>query len=92
MSAALTGSEVNDITLLDHVRKCCVVAQNLNNMLDACRLGKSDNGHQIFTDKTTWRKITFQKLMICLMTDGNFELVISSLCIFLENETTKKQV
>ena len=61
-------------------------------MLDACRLGKADNWHQIFTDGTTWRQITFQNLMIGLMTDGDFESVIVSLCIFLENETSEKQV
>ena len=92
MYASLTGSEVNEIPSLDYVRKCCVVAQYLNNMLAACTLGKSENWHQIFTDGTTWRQITFQNLMIGLMTDGDFESVIVSLCIFLENETSEKQV
>ena len=57
MSAALSGYEVNELPALDYVRKCCVVVQYLNDMLAACRLGKADNGHQIFTDETTWRKI-----------------------------------
>ena len=92
MSAALSGYEVNELPALDYVRKCCVVVQYLNDMLAACRLGKADNGHQIFTDETTWRKITFQNLMIGLMTDGDFESVIASLCIFLGNETSEKQV
>ena len=92
MSAALAVCEVIEIPSLYYVRKCCVVINYLNDMLAACRLGKADNGHQISTDGTTWRQITFQKLMIGLMKDGDFELVISSLCIFLENETSEKQV
>ena len=92
MSATLSGCEVNELPSLDYVRKCCVVVQYLNNMLAACRLGKSENWHHIFTDGTTWRQITFQNLMIGLMTDGDFESVIVSLCIFLENETSEKQV
>ena len=33
MYAALTAIEVNDITSLDYVRKCCVFVQNINDML-----------------------------------------------------------
>ena len=85
MPADLVGCEVNELPSLDYVSNCCVVVQYLKNMLAACRLGKSDNWHHIFTDGTTWRQITFQNLMIGLMTDGDFESVIVSLCIFLEN-------
>ena len=91
-SNALTGSEVNEIPSLEYVRKYRVVVQNLNEMLATCKLVKADNWHHIFTDGTTWRQITFQNLMIGLMTDGDFESVIVSLCIFLENETSEKQV
>ena len=59
MSAALTGSEVNELPSLDYVRKCRVVVQNLKDMLAACRLGKTENWHHIFTDSTTRRHITF---------------------------------
>ena len=92
MSAAFTGSEVNEITLLDYVRKCCVFVQNLNSMLAACNLGKAENYHQIFTDSTTRRQITFHNLLIGLMTDGDFESVIFSSCIWLKNEISEKQV
>ena len=72
MSYAITVSEVNELPSFDYVRKCCVVVHNISNMLAACRLGKADNWHQIFTDSTTRRQIIFQKLVIGLMTDGNF--------------------
>ena len=78
MSAALTGSEVNELPSLEYVYKFHVVVQNLNDVLAACRLGKSENWHHIFTDGTTRRQITFQNLVIGLMTDGHFESVISS--------------
>ena len=77
VSAALTGSEVNELTPLDYVRKCRVDLQNRNYMLATCRLGKADHWHQIFTDGTTRRQITFQNLVIGLMTDGDFESVIA---------------
>ena len=92
MSAATTGSEVNELTSLDYVRKCRVLVQNLNDVLPACRLGKAKNWHHIFTDGTTWRQIIFKNLVIGLMTDGDYESVIASSCIFLENETSEKQV
>ena len=38
ISAALTGSEVNEIPSLEYVHKCRVVVQNINDMLDDCRL------------------------------------------------------
>ena len=83
---------MNELPSLDYVRKCCVVVHNLNDMIAACRLGKADNWHQIFTDGSTWRNIKFQNLVIGLMTDGDFESVIASSSIFLENETSEKQL
>ena len=91
-SNALTGSEVNEIPSLEYVRKYRVVAQNLNEMLATCKLVKAENWHHIFTDGTTLRQIIFQSLVIGLMIDGDFESVIASSCIFLENETLEKQV
>ena len=41
MSSALTGSELNELTSLEYVRKCRVVVQNINNMIASCRLGKA---------------------------------------------------
>ena len=92
MSADLNVSEVNELPSLEYVRKCCVVVQSLNDILAACRLGKEENCNQIFTDRTSQRHITFQKLVIGLMTDGDFESAIASLCILLKNENSEKQV
>ena len=90
--AALTGSELDELPSLEYVRTCRVVVQILNDMIDACRLEKAENWHQIFTHVTTRRQIIFQNLVIGLMTNGNFESVIYLSCIFLENETSEKQV
>ena len=73
VSAAITGSEVNELPSLEYVSKCRVFVQNINDMLSACRLGKTENWHQIFTDRTTRRQITFHNLVIGLMKDGYFE-------------------
>ena len=83
MSSAITGTEVNELPSLEFVSKCRVVVQSLNDMLSACILGKAENWHQIFADGTTRRHITFQNLVIGLMTDGDFESGIDSSCIFL---------
>ena len=71
MADALTGSEVSELISLDYVCKCRVVVQNINYMA-ACRLGKSENWHQIFTDGTIQRQIIFHNLVIGLMNDGCF--------------------
>ena len=92
ISTALNGSEVNEIPSLDYVRECHVVVQNLNDMLAACRLVKAYNWNQIFTDGTNRGQITFKNLVIGFMMDGDFESVIASLCISLENETPEKLV
>ena len=74
------------------VRQCRVVVQNLNEMLAAYRLGNADQWVELFTDGTTRRQITFQNLVIGLHNGDKFEQVIASSCIFLENETSEKQV
>ena len=72
ISASLTGSEVNKLPSLYYVNKCCVVVQNLNDILAACRPVKVENWHQIFTAGTTRSQIIFQNLVIFLMTDSDF--------------------
>ena len=83
ISAALTVSEVNELPSLDYVCKCFIFMKSLNGVIASCRIVKAENWHQIFTDGTTQRQIKFQNLAIGLMTDGNFESVIASSCIFL---------
>ena len=59
MYDALTVSEVNELPLLEYMRTCRVVVHNINNILAAYRLGKTDNWHHIFTDGTTRMQIKF---------------------------------
>ena len=65
--------------------------QNLNKLLTAYRLGNAPEWTELFTDGTT-RQIAFQNVVIGLRNVDKFEQVIASSCIFLENETSDKQV
>ena len=92
MSDVLLGSEVSELPFVNYVHEWRVVVQNLNVMLAAFRLGKSKTWNQIFTNGTTHCQITFQNLVIGLMSEGNFQSVIAFSCIFLENEMSENQV
>jgi hypothetical protein len=87
------GCELKELPTVDFVRKCRSVLENLNLMLAAKRLGEAASWHQLFTDGTTRRQIAFQNLVIGLLdAEDKFDSVIVSSCIFLENETSAKQV
>ena len=92
ISAALLGSEVSELPSVNYIRECRVIVQNLNRILAAFRLGKVKTWQQIFTNGTTPWYVTSQNLVIGLMLRGEFESMIASSCIFLENETPEKQV
>ena len=74
------------------MRKFRVVIQNLNSTLAALWLGDAYEWHQIFTDGTSRRHISFQNLLIAVMVDSNLDPVIFSSFIFLEDETSDNQV
>ena len=91
-AAAFNGCEADELPSVNFVRQCRTVLQNLNSMLAGFRLGNAKSWHQIFTDGTTRRQIAFQNLVIGLMEGGEFDSVIASSCIILENETSAIQV
>ena len=91
-SAAFTGCEAKELPTVDYVRKCRTVLENLNLMFAGHRLGSAKTWYQLFTDGTTRRQIAFQNLVIGLMEGEEFDSVITSSCIFLEDETAAKQV
>jgi hypothetical protein len=87
-----TGCEAKELPTVDYVHKCRTVLENLNLMFAGHRLGSAETWHQLFTDDTTRRQIAFQNLVIGLMEGEEFDSVIASSCIFLEDETAVKQV
>ena len=90
---AFRGCELKELPLVDFVRKCRSVLENLNLMLAAKRLGEAKSWHQLFTDGTSRRQIAFQNLVIGILdAEDKFDSVIASSCIFLESEHAVKQV
>jgi hypothetical protein len=92
MSAAMNGCEAHEFPTVDFVRKFRTVVKNLNLLLGGYQLGNARTWLQLFTDGTTRRQIAFQNLVIGLMDGEDFDLVIALSCIFLEDETSVKQV
>jgi hypothetical protein len=64
----------------------------MNEILATLRLGKETSWHQLFTDGTSRRQISFQNLAIALMEDGNLDPVIVSSCMVVKDETLDNQV
>ena len=73
------------MTLVNFVRECRIVLQNLNETLSALRLGSADTWHQVFTDGTARRHIEMQNLVVALMEYGHLDAVIVSSCMYVEN-------
>ena len=91
-SAAFTGAESDELPLVNFVRQCRTVCQNLNLMFAGFRLGHARNWHEIFTNGTERRQIAIQNLVIGIMEDHGMNSVIASSCKFAGNGTSEKQV
>jgi len=90
---AFRGCELEELPGVDFVRKCRFILENLNLMLGGKRLSEAVSWHQLFTDGTTRWQIAFQNLVIRLLdAEDKFDSVIALSCIFVENETSEKQV
>ena len=92
VSETITGQPIAHSPSVNFVRQCRVVVQNLNEMLAAFCLGHAKKWRQIFTDGTSRRQVAFQNLVIGVLNGDEFESIIASSCIFLENETSAEQV
>ena len=88
-SAVFTGAEAEELPSVNFVRQCRGVLQNINSTLAAFRLGKADTWHQLFTDGTSRRQLSFQNLIITIMEVDKLDPVIVSSCEFVENETSQ---
>ena len=77
---------------VSYVRECRTVIQILNDLLGDYKLGMNATWKQLCTDGTTQRQIGFQSLVIGLLTEKDFELVIASSCIFMDDKTLEMQL
>ena len=75
-SAAFTGFEADELPLVNFVRECPIVLQNLNETLSALRLGSADTWNSVFTDGTARRQIAMQNLFVALMEDVHLDAII----------------
>ena len=91
-NAYFTGAESDELPSVSTIRECRAVIQTLNDLLAAYKLAGQDKWHQLFTDGTTRRQISFQYLVIGFLTVSGFQLVIASSCICSEDETSEGQV
>ena len=91
-SAYFTGAESDELPSVSTIRECRAVIQTLNDLLAAYTLASQEKWHQLFTDGTTRRQISFQCLVIGFLTAAGFQSVIASSCICSEDETSEGQV
>ena len=93
MMETFTSQEVKTLPSIRYVRHCRLIVQILGETMAAIKLGREKYWQQLFTDGTTRRQISFQNVVIGLMGERNsVNPVVVSSCIFLENETSEKQV
>ena len=93
MMETFTSQEVKTLPSIRYVRHCRLIVQILGETMAAIKLGRGKYWQQLFTDGTTRRQISFQNVVIGLMGERNsVNPVVVSSCIFLENETSEKQV
>ena len=77
------------------VRMCRTVVQVLGETMVAIRLGRANFWQQLFTDGTSRRQTSFQNIVIGLKSESEDKVldpIVVSSCIFLEDETSEKQV
>jgi len=88
----LYSASPKSLPSVSFVRSCRTIVQVLGETISAYKLAKDDNWKQIFFDATTRRQVPFQAVIIGLMSSVKLDPVIVSSCIFMEDETSEKQV
>ena len=88
----LYSASPKSLPSVSFVRSCRTIVQVLGETILAYKLAKDDNWKQIFFDATTRRQVPFQAVIIGLMSSDKLDPVIVSSCIFMEDETSEKQV
>ena len=93
-SSTMTNEEPKDLPSVNFVRGCRIIAQIIGETIAAIKLARSESWEQLFTDGTSRRQVSFQNMIIGLLSNQNdtlHPLHVSS-CIFNEDETSEKQV
>ena len=93
-SSTMTNEEPKDLPSVNFVRGCRIIAQIIGETIAAIKLARSESWEQLFTDGTSRRQVSFQNMIIGLLSNQNdtlHPLYVSS-CIFNEDETSEKQV
>ena len=87
-----TGEELDELPSVNFIRQCRTIAQVVNEILAAIKLGHNHNWKQLFTDGTMRRQIDLTTLIIGLMDDGGLDRVVVSSCLLPEDATSEGQV
>ena len=93
MMETITDEVVKTLPSVRFVRHCRIIVQILGETMTAIKLGRAATWKQLFTDGTSRRQVAFQNVVIGLMSENQlFDPTVLSSCIFLEDETSEKQV
>ena len=93
-TTTMTNKEPKQIPSINFVRGCRIIAQIIGETIAGIKLARIESWEQLFTDGTSRRQVSFQNIIIGLLTNETETLdpLYVSSCIFTENETSKKQV
>jgi hypothetical protein len=90
MYSALYGEPPEEAPLVNFVRQCRSIIEEVGLMITAIKMGIADSCPYWGDDATTQRHLTWSALVIGLMgSDHNLDPVIVSSCIFLEDESAQ---
>ena len=93
MHFTLRGVTAEELPSVSFVRECRTIMQNLNELIAAFWLAKTEKWRQLFTDGTSRRQIPFINVAIGVTdTNGTLVPIIVSSCMVVKNETAEEQV
>ena len=92
--ATLYREEPKKLPSLNYVRQCRVLRQIIGETITAMKLAACPKWGEIFFDATTHRQVPFSAVVISLIgnTPESVDPIIVSLCVVMEDETSKMQV
>ena len=92
MMETMTEEKVERLPSISYIRKCRIPIQILGETMVAIKLARREKWDQLFTDGTTRRQLSFQNVVVNLMSENNsLDPVVVSSCIFMEDKTSEKQ-
>ena len=92
MMETMTKEKVERLPSISYIRKCRIPIQIVGETMVAIKLARREKWDQLFTDGTTRRQLSFQNVVVILMSENNsLDPVVVSSCIFMEDETSEKQ-